>query len=81
MSDPDEVNGADERPPRPSWLTLVGLLGGALLVAVLFGQLTAPDPPPRPATAIAPTTTSSTLERAQGGLPGSLQGEAQGPFH
>jgi hypothetical protein len=61
MSEPNEVNGADDRPTRSSGLTLVGPLGGAVLVAVPFGQLTAPDPPPRPATAIAPTTTSGTL--------------------
>lgn len=52
----EDVDSHDERPTRSSGLTLVGLLGGAVLVAMLLGQLTAPDPPPRPPTAGASTT-------------------------
>jgi hypothetical protein len=59
VSDPDEVNGADDRPTRSSGLVLAGLLGGVVLAAVLIGQLAAPESPPRPATAVAPTTTSN----------------------
>lgn len=59
VSEPDEVNGADKRPSRSSGLTLVGLLGGAVAAAVLLGELTAPDPPPRPTTAAAPTHASN----------------------
>lgn len=61
MGEPDEgrledVDRDDELPRRSSGLTLLGLLGGAVLVAMLFGQLTAPDPQPRPPTAGASTT-------------------------
>lgn len=60
MREPDEgqvedVDSHDERPTRSSGLTLVGLLGGAVLVAMLLGQLTAPDPAALPPTAAAST--------------------------
>lgn len=58
MREPDEVDNREERPSRSSGLTLVGLLGGAVLAAVLVGQLTAPDPPARSPTAVAPTNVS-----------------------
>lgn len=58
MSEPDEVGGRDARPARSSGLTLVVLIGGAFLVAVLLGQLTAPNPPPGPPTAVATTSAS-----------------------
>ncbi|MHB8186442.1 MAG: hypothetical protein ACYDDU_10215 [Dermatophilaceae bacterium] len=48
MREPDEVDDREERPTRSSALTLIGLLGGAVLAAVLLGQLTTPDPVPRP---------------------------------
>jgi len=53
---PEDVDSPDERPRRSSGLTLLGLLGGAVLVAMLLGQLTVPDPQPRPPTAGASTT-------------------------
>lgn len=61
MGEPDEgrledVDSNDERPWRSSGLTLLGLLGGAVLVAMLLGQLTAPGPQPRPPTTGAATT-------------------------
>ncbi len=61
MREPDEdrledVDSHEERPRRSSGLTLLGLLGGAVLVAMLLGQLTAPDPQPQTATAAATTT-------------------------
>jgi hypothetical protein len=62
MGEPGEVESRDTRPPRSSGLTLVGLLGGAVLVAVLLGQLTAPDLPPRTPTTVATTNVSGLLE-------------------
>jgi len=61
MHEPDEgrledVDRDDELPRRSSRLTLLGFLGGAVLVAMLLSQLTAPDPQPRPPTAGASTT-------------------------
>jgi len=61
MGEPDEgrledVDRDDELPRRSSGLILLGLLGGAVLVAMVLGQLTAPDPQPRPPTAVASTT-------------------------
>lgn len=63
MGEPDEgrmedVDSHDERPTRSSGLTLLGLLGGAVLVAMLLGQLTAPDTPARPPVALATKTAS-----------------------
>ena len=65
MHEPDEgrledVDRDDELPRRSSGLTLLGFLGGAVLVAMLLGQLTAPDPQPRPPTAGASTTATAT---------------------
>jgi hypothetical protein len=42
MQDPTEVNIRDVRPTRATGLTFAGFLGGAVLVAVLLGQLTDP---------------------------------------
>jgi len=60
MREPDDgqvedVDSRNERPTRSSVLTLLGLLGGAVLVAMLLGQLTAPDPPAQSPTAAAST--------------------------
>jgi len=55
MREPDEADLRDAPLARSSGLTLVGLLGGAVVAAVLLGQLTTPDPPARPPTAVAPT--------------------------
>ncbi|NMM35128.1 MAG: hypothetical protein HHJ13_14240 [Phycicoccus sp.] len=94
MGKPDEgrledADRDDELPRRSSGLTLLGLLGGAVLVAVLLGQLTAPGPDDRPATAVAPTTTSnlpttpepetSTGERLPERCPAELGGLTLGP--
>ena len=66
MSEPNEINGADRRPTRSSGLTLVGLLSGVVLAAVVLGQLTAPDPAARPKPAIAPEpATSIGVESAE----------------
>jgi len=46
MHDLGEGEDQDGRPARSSGLTLVGFLGGAILVAVLLGQLGGPDPSP-----------------------------------
>jgi len=58
MHDPTEVDGRAARPTRPSGLTFVGLLAGAVLAAVLLGQLTNPDPSPRTPAAVATKTAS-----------------------
>src|SRR5665647_1454604 len=60
MREPDDgqvedVDSRNERPTRSSVLTLLGLLGSAVLVAMLLGQLTAPDPPAQSPTAAAST--------------------------
>ncbi len=47
MRESDEIDGRDRGQPRSSGLTLLGLLGGAVIAAALIGQLTAPDPAPR----------------------------------
>lgn len=47
MHDPTEVDGHGAGQARPSGLTFVGLLAGAVMAAVLIGQLTSPDPAPR----------------------------------
>lgn len=47
MHDPTEVDGHEAGPARPPGLTFVGLLVGAVMAAVLIGQLTGPDPSPR----------------------------------
>ena len=60
MRQPGEVDCRDVRPTRSSGPTLVGLLGGAVLVAVLLGQLAGPDPAPRPPTAVGTTTAVAT---------------------
>jgi len=65
MRESDEVDSATTRQPRSSGLTLLGLLGGVVLAAVLIGQLTAPAPSPRPPAAVAtPTATdrATTIE-------------------
>ena len=69
MREPDEgqvedVDRHDERPTRSSGLTLVGLLGGAVLVAMVLGQLTAPDPAARPPTAAASTNATDSTAAA-----------------
>jgi len=71
MGEPDEgrmedVDSHNERPTRSSGLTLVGLLGGAVLVAMLLGQLTAPDTPARPPTA---ASTTNATNRPTGPAP------------
>jgi hypothetical protein len=53
MHDSPEVDGRDGRPARSSGLTFVGLLVGAVMVTILLGQLTSPDPPPGPPKAVA----------------------------
>jgi hypothetical protein len=58
MGEPDEVRTREGRPPRSSGMTLVWLLGGAVAVAVLLGQITSPNPSP-PLPVAAPTTTAS----------------------
>ena len=55
---PEDVDSHDERPTRSTGLTLVGLLGGAVVAAVLMGQLAEPDPVPGPPPAVATTTAS-----------------------
>jgi len=47
MQDPTEVDNRDARPTRPTGLTFAGFLGGALLTAVLLGQLTDPGSLPK----------------------------------
>lgn len=46
MAGPDEVERRDAPSASPSGLTFVGLLVGAVLAAVMIGQLTGPDPAP-----------------------------------
>lgn len=58
MGEPDEVDGREARPTGGSGLTLLGLLGGAIVAAVLLGQLTSPDPSPPPRVAVAATNPS-----------------------
>jgi hypothetical protein len=65
----DEVDSATTRQPRSSGLTLLGLLGGAVLAAMLIGQLTAPDPSPRPATAVAAPTASDRATTIEPDVP------------
>ena len=47
MHDPTEVLGHQAGPARASGLTFVGLLAGAVMAAVVIGQLTGPDPSPQ----------------------------------
>jgi len=47
MQDPTEVDERDARPTRPTGLTFAGFLGGAVLTAVLLGQLTDPGSLPK----------------------------------
>lgn len=56
MHDPTEVDGHEAGPARPSGLTFVGLLAGAVLAAVVIGQLTGPDPSPRSPHAVSNTS-------------------------
>jgi len=58
MHDPNEVDSRDARPVRSSGLTFVGFLAGAVLAAVLLGQVADPDPLLRPPTAAAATNAS-----------------------
>lgn len=59
MGEPDEVDGREAPPGRSSGLTLVGLLVGAVLAAVVLGQLTGPGPPPRTQTQTAVANTKA----------------------
>lgn len=61
MHDPTEVDRGDARPTRSSGLSFVGLLMGAVLVAVLLGQLTEPDRASTPPAAAARTAAVSQL--------------------
>jgi hypothetical protein len=65
MRDPTDRDGRDGRPTRSSVLTIVGLLVGAVLVAVLLGTLTDPDPAQQPPTA-AVTTSAPDLRKTPG---------------
>jgi hypothetical protein len=47
MQDPTEVDHRDARPTHPTGLTFAGFLGGAVLTAVLLGQLTDPGSLPK----------------------------------
>lgn len=58
MRDPHELDSRDMRPRRSPGLTFLGLLTGAVLAAVLLGQVADPDLSPRPPTAAAPTNAS-----------------------
>ena len=55
MNDPVKVDDGEQRPAGSPGLTLVGFLVGAVLVAVLIGQLAGPDLSPAPV-AVATTT-------------------------
>jgi hypothetical protein len=55
MHDQLEADSRDARPSRSSGLTFIGLLVGAVMFAMLLGQLTGPDPAPRPPAAVAST--------------------------
>lgn len=59
MRDPNDFDNRDGRPTRASGLTFVGLLAGAVLAAMLLGQVANPDHSSRPPTAVAPTTASN----------------------
>lgn len=56
MREPGEGDRRDARTTRPSGLTFVGLIVGAVLAAVLIGQLTSPDLTPRPPGPVATTS-------------------------
>jgi hypothetical protein len=58
MQDPTEVHSRDARASRPTGLTFAGFLGGALLAAVLLGQLT--DPGSLPKASVTSRTISSS---------------------
>jgi fluoride ion exporter CrcB/FEX len=58
MRDPNEFDSPATRPTGASGLTFVGLLAGAVLAAVLLGQVADPGPLPRPPTVAAPTNAS-----------------------
>lgn len=69
MHDSPEVASQDARPPRSTGLTFVGLLVGAVVVTILFGQLTSPDPSPRPPNAVAtPDPTATPVPRISIGV-------------
>lgn len=59
MRDPHELDNREKRPRRSPGLTFLGLLAGAVLAAVLLGQVADPDPSPRPPTPVAPTNASN----------------------
>ena len=64
MHDPAEVDDGDARATRSSGLIFVGLLLGAVLVAVLLdqvGQTADPNPSKRPPAAAVATTTTTTI--------------------
>lgn len=60
MSERGEVGGSNARRTRRSGLRLVALLGGAVLAAVLVGELTTSDP--RPTAAITPTAPGTSIK-------------------
>ncbi len=64
MHDPTEVDRHEAGPARPSGLTFVGLLAGAVMAAVLIGQLNSPDPSPRPPKPVATTAPDPTATPA-----------------
>jgi hypothetical protein len=72
MQDPTEVDNRDERPTRPTGLTFAGFLGGALLTAVLLGQLTDPGSLPK---ASGTSQTNSPSDLAVGPEPPKPIGE------
>ncbi len=60
MDDPTEVDSREARSTRSSGVTFVGFLGGAVLAAMLLGQLTDPGPSPQ-ASGAGPTNNASAL--------------------
>jgi len=69
VREPDDVDSATTRQPRSSGLTLLGLLGGAVVAAVLIGQLTSPDPAPRPPAEVATPTASDRATTKEPDVP------------
>jgi len=64
-----EVDSRDASPTRSSGLSFVGLLAGAVVAAALIGQLTSPDPSPRPPTAAVPTNAASLSPPREPAIP------------
>jgi hypothetical protein len=80
VGEPDEVESRDGRPPRSSGLTLVWLLGGAVVVAVLLGQITSPDPPP-PLPVAAPTAATDGPTAPAAPKPVGVDSPERCPIH